>query len=158
MNFANLKSMTREQLMEVAGKTGVKVHWKAKPETIIKHIMETALNQQMQPIDQFKGEDMRPKALKAKTAEYNYTEEDVREACADYLKKEGFEAKFPGDDTVVVRYKGAEDSLNLKQPMSVIKRKIAAVAQGRIALRSLNHILGDMPVGRNSAYTNTVIG
>lgn len=157
MNFEHLKTMKPEQLVELhLRQLGRKPHPKAKPETVIKNIMESALLPQVNP-DTFKGEDMRPKAMKSKEPEYNYSEQDVLEACAEYVNREGFELKFPGDGTMIARYRGSEDSLNLKQPMQVIKRKLGAVAQGKRVLMGLTNEFDSTHAGGKSAYTNTVL-
>ncbi len=157
MNFETLKGQELPQLKELAGKMGLNVHHRAGKERVIKQIMESALLPQVNPKDQFKGEDMRPKALKHKEPEYNYTEADVREACKDFIAKDGMEAIFPGDDTVIFRCKGAEDSLNLKQPMRNIIRRGQIVSRGRLQLMGLNKHFDSMGVGGKNAYTDTVL-
>lgn len=158
MNFENLKTMTQDQLVELhVRQLGRRPHHKAKPDTIIKAIVESALLPQVQPQETFKGEDMRPKALKGKEPEYVYTEADVREACKEAFAREGFTAEFPGDGTVIFRCRGAEDSLNLCQPMRNIKGRAGMVSRGRIALMGLNQHFDATNAGGKNAYTNTVL-
>lgn len=156
MNFEHLKTMEVTQLKEIAGKQGLAVHHRAGKDKIIKQIMEAALLPQVNNKEQFKTEDMRPKALKPKEPEYNYTQEDVLEACKEYVAKPGFEAVFPGDDTVIFRCKGAEDSLNMKQPMKRIVSRASIVSRGRMALMGLQEF-DSINAGGKNAYTNTVL-
>ncbi len=162
MNFEHLKAMEPLELKQLAGKMGLSVHHKAGKERIIKQIMEKSLLSQInpaQPDEVFKGEDMRPKAVKNNAKpEYDYTEADVREACKVFLEKDGFQAQFPGDGTWIFTYKGAQDSGTLKQPMSRIKMKASNVAKGRLALMAHpNQFFEPTAAGGNSAYTNVVL-
>jgi len=158
MNFETLKTQELPQLKELAGKMGLSVHHKAGKERVIKQIMEASLLPQVNPKDKFKDEDMRPKAMKPVAPVYNYTEDDVRLACKESFERPGFEANFPGDDTVIFRCKGAEDSCTLKQPMARIKSRAQLVSRGRMAL--IGHSPQDfdsMNAGGKNAYTNTVL-
>jgi hypothetical protein len=152
MNFDNLKTMTPEQLREVAGRQGLNVHPRAKPETIIKQIMEAVLTPQKLP-------EMQHKALApVKPVDHN-TPEDVEAAIADIKARvPAFESRYDeAENTWHFRCKGAEECGNMDIPLRVIKMKAQNVSRGRLALVGLTEHFDRTVAGGNSAYTNAVL-
>lgn len=152
MNFDNLKAMSKEQLRELAGKQGLKIHHSAKPETIIKHIMEAALTPQPKPAMQHQAEKpQRP-------VDHN-TQAEVEEALADIKRRiPEFKTIYNEEEnTVHFRCKGAEECVNLAIPLRVIKMKAQNISRGKLALIGLNDHFDRTTAGGNSAYTNTVL-
>lgn len=123
MDKATLSQMSREQLIEIAEKLKIKVHHKAKDETIIMKIMQ-------QPVA-YQAAAMSHPAEAPVAASLTNTPEQVMEAIRPYAEKEGFEAKFPGDGTWVFSYKGVSESGNLSIPLRVIKMKAESTARGK---------------------------
>lgn len=152
MNFEHLKTMSREQLLEVAGKQGMRVHWKAKSENIIKQIMEAVLTPQ-------KPAEMQHKAEKpAPVADHN-TPEQVEAVIADIKARvPQFEAIYNSEEnTWHFRCKGAEECGNLDIPLRVIKMKAQTVSRGRLQLMGLTEHFDRTAASGNSTYTNTVL-
>lgn len=178
MNFDNLKTMTREQLMELAGKQGIHVHHKANEATIIKLITEQALAPQppvAHPIsassvagdddaefndDVFKyGEKVAVTRRKARLDRLN-TADMVEAALAKIKERQPkFESRYNLDDnTWHFRCLGTEDSGNIAIPLRVIVMKATNIARGRIAPRALNDDFDKINTSPKNAYTNTVLG
>lgn len=142
MNFEQLKTKPREELVELAGKMGLQVHHKAGVDKIAKDIVEKAFEPVLN-----KDPMQHPAAAPVKETIHN-TPEQVNEAIKDYLAKDGYTAEYPGDNTWVFKYKGAEESGNLSIPLRVIKMKAGNVAKGRRAL---------MSHGRDGTYGNSYV-
>lgn len=119
----DLSSKTREELVEIAEKLKIKVHHKAKPETIIHQITQ-------QP-KAYQEAAMSHPATSSVAPVIENTEEVVLDAIKAYTAKEGFSAKFPGDGTWIFSFKGTEESGNLSIPLRIIKQKAESVARGR---------------------------
>lgn len=154
MNFDNLKHLSREQLLEVAGKQGLQVHWKAKPETIIKQIMDKALNPQTSPVK--KAEDpYHDKRLDSKPAIFN-TEEQVEQAVAHIKqRKPEFTTTYNHEEhTVKFSYKSVSETVNLSVPLRWMKVRAEAVSQGAFRVMGLNEYF-DKAV--SSTYANNVL-
>ena len=144
-----LKMMSREQLVDTAKQQGLKVHGKAKPETIINQIMANMVP----PTQTDKAE---PKAKPAPVVDHN-TEEDVLKAVQKLVDR-GLEVKFPGDGTWHFKCRGAEDSGNLSIPLRVIVMKAGTVAQGARRIRTQSDRDFDaIPTNPQSRYTSTVL-
>lgn len=152
MNFDNLKTLSPDQLRELAGKQGLKVHHKAKPETIIKQIIESALKPATPA-------EMQHVAEKPQQPVHHNTPDDVEAAIADIKAKiPQFESRYDLDEnTWYFKCKGAEECGNLAIPMRIIKLKAASVSRGRIALMGLDGHFDRGNAGGNSAYTNSVL-
>jgi hypothetical protein len=131
-----LAGKTREELVKIAQDLNIKVHHKARPETIINQITEYA-----QP----KRDKMQHVAATPVAPVYNNTPEDIRTACQAFIDK-GVEVTFPDDGTWIAKYKGAEESGNCAIPLRVIKMKIQSVAQGKRGLPNM---------GRDGTYGNS---
>lgn len=151
-DFNQLKGMSREQLLKLAGKQGLKVHWKAKPETIIKQIMDHTLVPQKPQV----AED---KAKPAKK-EYRNTREDIEAFLQkNKARQPNLMWKFNDDDSFTVSCKGAEDCFNMHQPFTVIQRHLDLHVM-RGALRPMGHSREHFESGvatGKSAYTNVVL-
>lgn len=158
MNFDNLKKLSREQLVEVAGKQGIPVHHKAKPETIIKQILDHTLVPQ-KPQVAAEAEYIDPRLKSVKEPIYN-TKEQV-EAMLSKIRatKPEFESHYDDEArSVTFRYKGAEDCHNLSVPLHWLKVKADIVARGRIA--PMGHDTrewGSIHAQGPNAYTNTIL-
>lgn len=151
MNFDNLKTMSREDLVILAAKTGVPVHHKAKPETIAKAITEAALVQQ-KPHNT-------PVEVKADKPKHDNTPDDVEAAIkAIKDKRPDFVSKYNVEEnTWHFSYKGAEEAGNLAIPLRLIKQKADNVSLGRRALMGHQDGFERMTsIGKN-AYTNIVL-
>lgn len=123
MDHATLAQMNRDQLLEIAERLKIKVHHKAKDETIIMKIMQ-------QPVA-YQNAAMEHPASAPIAASLLNTPEQVMEAISTYVEKEGFEAKFPGDGTWIFSYKGVSESGNLSIPLRIIKMKAESTARGK---------------------------
>jgi hypothetical protein len=125
-----LKTMERPQLMELAGKLDIKVHHKAKDETVRKQILEQVASRQMA-----KTEEPAPKPV---APVFNHTEEEILQAIGDLATKEGFNVKFPKDNTVIFTYRGISESVNMSIPMHVIVRQAKMAAKVKMAPAMVN--------------------
>lgn len=152
LNLENLKTLTRSELAEIARQSGVRVHHKAKEDTIIKQIVDKV----MLPPKQ----EMKHVAEKASDIVHHNTEEDVEEAIKSLKEKvPDFVSVYNKEEnTVHFKCRGVEECLNLSIPLRVIKSKAAIVSRGRLMLR------GHRPesfesgnAGGKSAYTNVVL-
>lgn len=155
VNFGRLSEMSRDQLVELAGKQGLRVHPRAKEETIIKSILDSVTPQKPQVAD------MQHVAEKPKKPVYHNTRDDVEKAISSIKARQPkLDAEFNEEEnTVHFRCLGAEDCVNLSIPMRIIVQKAQNVSRGRIALLSLNREFGDLGgVSPKNAYTNIVIG
>lgn len=123
MTREELAGKSREELLAIAKKLKISVHPRCKDETIIYKILQ-------QP-EAFKAkamqDDEKPKVV------FNNTPDQVREAIAEQLKKEGFKAEFPGDGTVIFTYRGISESVNLSIPLHVIVRQAKSAAKAKFA-------------------------
>ena len=144
-SYEELKAMDIVALREIAKRHNVPVHHASGAEKIAKAIMEKMF------------EDTKPKIepehplVKPAAPTYHNTEEQVREAVATIVGKEGYTVQFPGDNTVIFRFKGAEESCNLDIPLRIIKMKAQNVSRGRIAPRSLG------TDGQYKGYADTIL-
>lgn len=149
----NLKNLTRDQLVDVAMKQGLpKPHHKAKPETIIKSIVDSMTPQK--PIAQ----DAKPEAKKAD--EVRNTRETI-EPLLERLKSERQNLAWEFDEldeTVTVRHAHAAVSFNWHIPLRVIERHVRLHVFNPTRPLGLNNHFDEMPSasGKN-AYTNTVL-
>lgn len=152
MNFEHLKTMDASQLREIAGKQGLHVHHKAKNETVIKQIMESAL------LPKSPTPEMQHMAAQPAKPVYNHTEEDIEALIAPIKARiPQFEAIYPNDGTWIFRCKGAEESGNMSIPPRVIKMKAENVSRGRLILMGLNEHFDKTTASGNNAYTNSVL-
>jgi hypothetical protein len=152
MNFDNLKKMSPEQLREIAGKQGLKVHHKAKPETVIKQIMEAALTPQQAPVMHHVAEES------IAPVDHN-TPEEVEAAIAHIKARQpAFESKYDlRENTWHFACNGALECGNLDIPLRVIVTKANTISRGRLAPRGLTHEFDSINAGGKNAYTNTVL-
>ena len=168
MNFENLKTMSREQLLEVAGKQGVRVHHKAKPETIIKQIMDAVLVPQ-RPLSQTPepssplvdpNECPRIAKLREQAERDKLNTPEMIEAALASIKaaQPKFESSYNREEnTWTFKCLGAEESGNIFMPMRIILMKAGNVRRGKLALMGLNSEFDNTSAGGKNAYTNTVI-
>lgn len=159
----NLQKMTPEELRHFADQQGVMTHWKAKPETIIKQIIDKVANPVKTDTPKVREEEitqLTAKRLKDAAEAANNTAEMVEAAITHIkAKKPEFESKYDQmDNTWTFSYKGAVDCGNIAIPMRRIVRQAELVSRGRIAPMSINKEL-DATYGAqgNNAYTNTVL-
>lgn len=153
-DYNKLKDLPREQLVKLALEHNINPHHKAKPETIIKAILEKV----MEP----KQQNMQHVAEKLVKPTFHNTEEDVEAAIAKIKERlpmfqSIYATEEDGSRNVTFRCKGAEECVNLAVPMRVILQKASNVSVGK---RSLHAAPGewDNGVGKGkNAYTETVI-
>jgi len=152
MDYSNLNKMTREQLLKLAGTQGIKIHPRAKEETIIKHIIENSVTPQTKP--QMQHEAQKPQA----PVDHN-TPEDVEAAIAKIKERAPqFESSYnTQDNTWHFRCKGAEECGNLDIPLRVIVMKANTISRGRLVPMGLNQHFDQLPVSGKNGYTNTVL-
>lgn len=119
-----LEEMNHAQLKEFADKMGVKVHHKAKDETIRKVILDQVNSRESPKVieDREEIEIVAPKVN---------TQEEVLEAIGPL--KDGFKVDFPGDDTVIFTYRGISESIHLTAPLHLIKRQAIMAAKPKYA-------------------------
>lgn len=152
MMIEKLQAMTREELVALAVTQGVQVHHKAKPETIIKQIVDKI----SQPLQQDVTD---PRLAPVREAVW-LTREQVEQGIAPIKARvPEFETIFQDDDTTVTfKCKGAEDSMSLTVPYRWMMQKAQIVSRGRLSPMGLNPHFDSMnsATGKN-AYTNTVL-
>lgn len=151
-NLDNLRTLSRDQLAEIARQSGVRVHHKAKPETIIKQITDKVF---LPPKVEQKHEAEKPMA-----PVFHHTQEDIEEALKDIKARiPDFISEYNvSENTVHFRCRGAEECLNLSIPMRVIKMKASNISRGRLVLRG--HAPESFDRGNavgKSSYTNVVL-
>lgn len=159
----NLKAMDLEQLRAFADTQGVQVHWKAKPETIIKQIIDKVANPVKTDAPKVREEEitqLTAKRLKDAEESAANTPDMIEDAIASIKAKlPEFKSEYNCDEnTWTFSYKGATDCGNIAIPMRRILRQAQIVSRGRIA--PVGHDPrewgGDIAGGKN-AYTNTVL-
>ncbi len=136
MDFNELKSRPIEDLRLLAAKYSIKTHHRAKAETIAKLIVEHIT---AKPSDTLKHVAETPKAPIV-----IHTQEQINEVIAPFAKKEGYVVQYPGDDTVILKYKGAEESLHMSSGLRVIRMKAESVSKGARKIHMID--IGDGPV------------
>jgi len=157
MDIGNLKNLSRDELVQLAVKQGVQIHWKAKPETIIKAIVDKVSSPPPAPI---KEAAMEHPAERAALPKHDNKPEDVERVI------EEIKARVPEftstynleENTWHFRCKGAEECGNLAIPLRIIKERALTVSRGRVSLMGLNQHFNDpgTATGKN-AYTNTIL-
>lgn len=175
MNINTLKKLPPQQLVELAGKTGVKFHPRKSVKTILKEatdspedfarmILDAVTPQPNQQVsNEFDPTNPRISRLKA-LAELDKlnTQEMVEEALAPLKARiPQFESSYRTEDDGAVTWhfkcKGAEDCGNLAIPMRIILVKADLVSRGKVMPRGLNQHFDQFNVSGNNAYTNTVL-
>ncbi len=145
----NMKKMSRDELVKFADSQGVQCHWKAKPETIIKAVMDRVSNP-VKPVEEESAPVIKPIVWVSK--------DEMEKILAPIKARQpAFEAIYDDETrSVTFRCRGAEDSHSLSTRASILKQKAESVARGRKLL--LAHPEFDKGnAGGNSAYTNVVI-
>lgn len=122
MNFEELKSRDISELRTLAAKMSIKTHHKHTAEKIAKMIVEEATKP--------KQDNMKHPAVAEKKEAALNTEDQVNQVIEPFLKKEGFIAQFPGDDTWIFKCRGAEESGHMSVPLRVIRMKAESVSRG----------------------------
>lgn len=154
MNFNNLKDLSREQLLEVAGKQGLSVHWKAKPETIIKQIIDHASAKPKQNPQDYDRKYVNKEPV-------YHTKEQIEEAIAPIKAQQPkFTTEYNEEEkTCKFSCLGAEETFNMSVPLPVLRKRASLIKRGRIAplghdTREWGSLPGTKP---HSSYTNTVL-
>lgn len=156
-DLARIKQLATEnkldELRQIAMTQGLTPHHAMKAQTVAKMILDKIAN----PVKQ--SETLKhPAEQPIKKDAVPHTEDEVRKACAPYITKEGFEAKFLDDQTWHFKFKGAEDSGHMTVPLRAIRMKAEMVAQGRRVPMGVNADFGRLPGADGpNAYTNTVL-
>lgn len=132
MKSTDFEGKSLSELRQIALAVGVKVHPRAKEPRLIEQIMMMAMVPQKPP-----GTEMMHKAAVPAAPAVENTQEDVEKAIKNFSSKEGFHAQFPGDGTVIFKYKGCEDSLHMSVPLRVIAQRAESVSKGRRSPRSM---------------------
>jgi len=150
----NLLKMSRDELVKFADTQGVQVHWNAKPETIIKQILDHLAHppkKEAEPVD--------PRLVAPKEAVFN-TPEELEKALAQIKQRvPAFETKYDAEEkTVHFKCKGAEECHNLSVPLHWLVKRAQLVSRGRLVPMGLNEHFESLnsASGKNS-YTNTVL-
>lgn len=125
MIYEQLITRDIKDLRILAAQYGIKTHHKAKTETVAKLIVEHIATPPVKPVDALKHVAEAPKP-----ALVIHSEEAVRELLAKYLEKEAFTLTFPGDDTLIMRCRGCEESIHMSALLRVIKLKADTVSRG----------------------------
>lgn len=160
LDLARLKTLPRDELLEIARQSGVKTHWKAKEDTIIRAIIDKV----MLPV--VKQDDAGPAALQPKPEEYSNTAEQVEEAIAKIKARQPrLRSKYDAEDnTFHFQYVNdagrvlCEECGTLKQKLRIIVNIANKIAAGPIMLRG--HAATSFEPGVStglSAYTNVVL-
>lgn len=127
MNFDELKSRDIKDLRILASQYGIKFGPRSKPETIAKLIFEFVANKPKQ--------EMQHPAEKPKEPMVIHTEEEIRTALKTVLEKPHFTITFPGDNTVMLKGRGIEESIHMSAPLRVINSKAQGVSRGALMPR-----------------------
>lgn len=134
MNREELATKSREELVEIAEKLKIKVHHKAKPETIIHQICQ-------QP-EAYQRDAMKHVAETPVAPVVENTEDDIRNALQHLIDK-GLELSFKGDGTWYISFKNKwgkrEESGNMQIPLRIIRSKAENVSRGYIPMKSLGN-------------------
>lgn len=150
----NLRSMSREELVKLAVSQGVqRIHHKAKPETIIKQILESV---QAKPVVEEKHKAQEPKIAVFHSKEDFEKILQPLKARAPALEWTFDDGEDETDKTITLRCKGAEDCFNMSVGLRWFKVRANIVAQGRGVLRGHDSFEKGNAVGKN-AYTNVVL-
>lgn len=121
-------STERDILAQHATQLGIKVHHKAKAETIKALIEQHEMN---------KPQMQHPATMPREAVVHNNSADEIKEAIQRYVK-EGFVTTIDEKaGTWHFAYKGAEDSGNVHMPLRVIAMKAEMVSKGRRGLRTM---------------------
>lgn len=123
MNIAELSQRDPKELRQLCAQYGIKAHHKLGADKLVKLIVEHVSSKPQ-------GDPMKHAAEKPKAPTHVHSEEETRELLKAYLAKPGFTAEFPGDDTVILRYKGVEESIHLSTGPRTLTMKAGSVARG----------------------------
>ncbi len=150
-----MKDMDQVELRQLAATQGVKVHWKAKPDTIRQAIIDHV----SQPVKAEVMKDMKHPAEKPEKPVFHNTPEEVEAMLAPIKAKvPQFESSYDTDaNTWYFRCKGTEECGNLDIPMRVIAMKARTISRGRLMLMGMNDHFDKTAATGKSAYTNTVL-
>lgn len=151
MNFEHLKTMKPDELRVIAGKQGLKIHHKAKPETIIKQIMESVLTPQAPAMQHI--------AEAPQAAVDHNTPEEIEAAIAKIKERQPafISAYSIEENTWHFSCKGTEECGNMAIPLRVIVMKAGTISRGRLAPRGLTHEFERLNSSPKNAYTDTVL-
>jgi len=126
--LSELNEKDIQELRVIAAKLDIQVHHKAGKDKIIGEIAEklAAQNKPKQRLD---------KVVEVKT--FHNTEEEVREAIAEHFTKDGFDARFLADNTVIFSFKGVTESCNLDIPLKhIVTAATRVITTSRMKLRA----------------------
>lgn len=141
----DLSGKSREELVSMAEKLKIKVHHKAKAETIINQIMQQPQAYVKQSMDHI--------AQTVATPIVTNTQDEVLQALQKHMAKDGYKVIFDAhENTVHLSYKGAEECMNLAIPLRIIVQKADTVARGRVSPRGLGR---DGTYG--TSYADTIL-
>lgn len=124
MNYAELVSRDPKELRILAAKYGIRTHHKFTADKLAKLIVEHITAKPVQT------ESMKHMAEAPKAPSLVHTEEEVLDVIKAYAAKEGFQVKFPGDDTWIFKCRGAEESGHMSCLLRIIKMKAESVSKG----------------------------
>lgn len=153
-NFDHLKNMSREELVALSEQHNVPVHHKAKPETIIKNLLDATLQPVKQPATNNEDPRRTPKVAVFNTREQ--VEEmlkPIRAKVPEFLSAYDDEAR-----AVTFSCKGRLETFNLSVPMHFLRACAYEISRGRLALMGADpkHFEPGTSTGKN-AYTNVVL-
>lgn len=147
MDLSKLNTMSRAELVELAGTQGLKPTWNAKEATIIKMIVDHINN------------PPKPKASAPIQAAVPPTKNSPEEIEAAIVRLKEARPDFVSiytDHTWEFRYRGVAESGNLSIPIRLIVRSAEVVARGPQNVRVRTEWDGGSAVG-HSAYTNKIL-
>jgi hypothetical protein len=152
MRFDNLKELPREQLVILAAKQGLSVHHKAKPETIIKQIMDNLTPQKPQ-VSQEKDVAKEKKEVKNTETQIVALLEEAKQ------RQPKLEWEINAEErTFHARCAGAEACFNWDQPLTVIQRHLTLhVLRGAMRPRAINEHFDQLHNSPKNAYTGNVL-
>lgn len=161
IDIDRLNSLPREELVQLAHESGIRVHHKAKAETIVKQIVDKVFAPA--PLVA-KEQSMEHVAAKPTASVYHNTPEDVELALDALKKNERFQSRYDlTENTWHFSWVSAsgrtmrEECGNLDIPLRVIKMKAQSIAKGPLLLRSKQDFSVITDPNRPDAYTNTVM-
>lgn len=157
MDLNRLKTMTKEQLIDIAKQVNAPVHHMNKSETIIENIINTVMQTTLsKPTEAAKEPEINEPVF--------LTESELEAALAPIKEKyKAFSTLYNHDEKCVTmryndgRYKHAE-TMSLSCPLTKFTRKAMEIAKGPLILRGQPGDWGKLGgVNPNNAYSESVL-
>lgn len=150
IDIQSIRDLPLEQLRMLAAQHNIPVHHRTGADKIADLIINAITHPMVEQAAQ------QPEPTKQQQKMILQNEEATRKIIAPFMK-DGFDVKFPGDDTVIMTYNGAQESIHLSSSPTRIAECARSVSRGARKPFVMNKHFGDMPTNALSAYTSTVL-